>query len=101
MGSSQSPAASGCFGAAFVRMVREQCSRFQCLPTQHDVVTLLKGHDFDPTLGMGCILIDEHDITALLVTSIFTLMIYWSPALTMTRLVQLCIGYLTVQSEWG
>jgi hypothetical protein len=58
MGISHSPAASGRFGAAFVRMVREQCPQFQGLPLQNDLVSLLQGHDFDPILGMGHLLVD-------------------------------------------
>jgi hypothetical protein len=60
--SSHSLAALGRFGSAFVRMVREQCPQFQGLPTQNDLVTLLRGQNVDPTLGMGRILIDEYDI---------------------------------------
>jgi hypothetical protein len=64
MGSSQSPAASGCFGAAFVRMVREQCPQFQGLLMQNDLVTLLQGPTVDLILGMGWILIDANCIPA-------------------------------------
>jgi hypothetical protein len=61
MGRSQSSAKSGRFFAAFLRMVLERCPRFQSLPTQNELVTLLQGHDFDPTLGMGhiCISVDD------------------------------------------
>jgi hypothetical protein len=64
VGSSQLPAASDHFDTAFMRMVREQFSQFQGLPTQNNLDTLLKGHDFDPTLGMGRILIEKHGIPA-------------------------------------
>jgi hypothetical protein len=64
MGSFQSPVAMGGFGTAFVRMVWEQYPQFRGLSMQSDVVTLLQGNDFHPTLGMGWMLIDEYGIPA-------------------------------------
>jgi hypothetical protein len=64
----------------------------------NNFVTLLQGHAFNPTLGMGWILIDEHGIYA---CHIYLHVDEILVSVPITRLVQLLIGYLTVHSEWG
>jgi hypothetical protein len=66
MGSTNSPGASGRFGAAFLREVIDTDSRFQGLPRDNSMESHLRGLGYDPSLGIGRILIGSDGLPALL-----------------------------------
>lgn len=66
MGSTNSPGASGRFGAAFLREVIDTNPDFQGLPMDNNMASHLRGLGYDPSLGIGRILIGKDGRPALL-----------------------------------
>lgn len=66
MGSSNSPGASGRFGAAFLREVIDTDTNFQGLAMDNTMESHLRGLGYDPALGIGRILIGSDGLPALL-----------------------------------
>jgi len=64
MGSTNSPGASGRYGAGFLRFIREHCPLFQGHPRLN---SMLSGGGFDPALGEGRVLVDDDGSPALLI----------------------------------
>lgn len=66
MGSTNSPGASGRFGAAFLREVIDTDPRFRGVPMDNNMASHLRGLGYDPTVGIGRILVGEDGLPALL-----------------------------------
>jgi hypothetical protein len=56
MGSSNYPAVSGRFGAAFLRLIFQEVEEMQTEVVINDWKVALEGHKFDPKLGIGRVL---------------------------------------------
>jgi hypothetical protein len=67
MGTCNSPAASGRFGAAFIRLIIESSPLFQGSPIDNSLVGMILDKNFDPSLGQGRVLIGLDGLPALLI----------------------------------
>ena len=59
MGTSNSPAVAGRYGAAFLRLVLESIPEFKGTPLPNDFSQAIEGRGYDPKLGIGRVLIGE------------------------------------------
>lgn len=66
MGTRNSPPASGRFGGAFIRLVKDTCEEFQGVKVFNTFVEGLQGLPFDPDRGLGVVLIGKDNLPALL-----------------------------------
>jgi hypothetical protein len=60
MGSSNSPAVSGRFGAALLRLILQEVEEMQGEVVINDWKVALEGTEFDPKLGVGRVLIESY-----------------------------------------
>jgi hypothetical protein len=67
MGSSNSPAVSGRFGAAFLRLIFQEVEEMQGEVLINDWKVALEGDKFDPKLGIGQVLIGYDGLPACLI----------------------------------
>jgi hypothetical protein len=67
MGSSNSPAVSGRFGAAFIRLTFQEVEETQGDVLINDWKVALEGDEFDPKLGIGRVLIGSDGLPACLI----------------------------------
>jgi hypothetical protein len=67
MGSSNSPAVSGRFGAALLRLIFQEVEEMQGEVVINDWKVALEGHKFDPKLGIGRVLIGSDGLPACLI----------------------------------
>jgi hypothetical protein len=67
MGSSNSPAVSGRFGAAFLRLICQKVEEMQGEVLIDDWKVTLKGSGFDPKLGIGRVLIGSDGLPVCLI----------------------------------
>jgi hypothetical protein len=67
MGSSNSPAVSGRFGAAFLRLIFQEVQEMQGEVLINDLKVALEGDEFDPKLGIDRVLIGSDGFPACLI----------------------------------
>jgi hypothetical protein len=67
MGSSNSPAVSGRFGAAFLRLICQEVEEMQVEVLINDWKVALEGSGFDPKLGIGQVLIGSDGLPVCLI----------------------------------
>jgi hypothetical protein len=67
MGSSNYPAVSGRFGAAFLRLVFQEVKEIQGEVLNNDWKVALEGDGFDPKLGIGRVLIGSDGLPVCLI----------------------------------
>jgi hypothetical protein len=67
VGSSSSPAVSGRFGAAFLRLIFQEVEEMQGEVLINDWKVALEGDEFDPKLGIGRVLIGSDGLPACLI----------------------------------
>jgi hypothetical protein len=67
MGSRNSPGVSGCFGASLLRVVQASSEDLQGHPDQNDFVSYICKRGYNPSLGMGRVLMGDDGEPSLLI----------------------------------